>query len=87
MDGYIRLLEDAGFELVETLDASSEITAILDDVEARLGFLIAAQQLVGLAGTGPLGQALRLIGEVRRLVEQSRLGYWCFIGEKGEKHC
>jgi SAM-dependent methyltransferase len=87
VDGYIRLLEDAGFELVETLDASSEITAILDDVEARLGFLIAAQQLVGLAGSSPLGQAPRLIEEMRRLVEQGRLGYWCFIGEKGEKHC
>lgn len=82
VDGYRRLLEDAGFGLQETLDASSEITAILDEVESRLGFLRAAQQFVGLAGTGPLAQAPRLIAEVRGLVEQGRLGYWCFVGEK-----
>ncbi len=81
-DGYLGLLEQAGLEVVESLDASSEIIAILDDVEAKLGFFAGGWQFTGADESGPLGQAPRLIAQARQLVEQGQLGYWCFVGQK-----
>ena len=63
VDGYASLMNDGGFDLVEALDVSDEITKILDGIQARFGFLMAVQGFLG--GGDLLGQAPRLIRRVR----------------------
>ena len=83
VDGYASLMNDGGFDLVETLDASNEITKILDGIQSRFGFLMAVQGFLG-GGGGLLAQAPRLIRRVRELVDGGQLGYWLFVGQKRE---
>ena len=80
--GYVRLLEEGGFEVTQRLDCSQEIIKILDEVETKLAVFLAFQRLGGQTGDGPLEQAPRLIASVRELVGTGRLGYWLFVGDK-----
>ena len=81
VDGYASLMNDGGFDLVETLDASDEIIKILDGIQSRFGFLMAVQGFLG-GGDGLLGQAPRLIRRVRELVDEGQLGLLVVRGAK-----
>ena len=84
VEGYRRLLNAHGLSLIHEQDSSHSVMKLLGDVEAK----IAALRLLG----SPLGQAtgisdlisqaLSLIGKVKALVEDGRVGYWLFVSEK-----
>ena len=80
--GYVRLLEEGGFQVTGQVDASLEIVKILDEVEPKLAAYLAFQRLSGQAASDSLGQAPQLIAAVRELVATGRLGYWLFVGQK-----
>ena len=84
LEGYSGLLKAAGLAIVTQEDASVEILRILDSVEAKLGPLAAWQGLTGEAAPEPgmLGQAPRLIVQMRELVAAGKIGYWLLVAEK-----
>ncbi len=82
-DGYVDLLEEGGFEVIERFDASGEIVKILDEVESKLAAILAFQQMSNSAvESEPLERAPELIIKVRELVSTGQLGYRLFVGEK-----
>lgn len=82
-DGYAILLEAGGFNVIERLDASTEITKILDEVEIKLAPFLTFQRMSGPAsGNNQLERASELVGEVRETMTTGELGYWLFVGEK-----
>ena len=70
--------------IVAQEDASVEILKILNRVETKLGALAAWQGLTGQAAPEPemLGQAPRLIVQMRELVAAGNIGYWLLVAEK-----
>ena len=81
-DGYVALLEDGGFAVTQTLDASGEIINILDEVEGKLGAYLAFQRMSGGVVDGTWANAGDLLTQVRGMVASGKLGYWLFVGEK-----
>ncbi|MBC8282100.1 MAG: methyltransferase domain-containing protein, partial [Chloroflexi bacterium] len=82
-DGYVNLLEEGGFTVSESLDASSEILKILDEVEGKLSAFLAFQRMSGApAGDGQLERSPVLVAHVSSMVMSGDLGYWLFVGEK-----
>ena len=84
VDGYIRLLEEAGLEMAHQVDASLEALKILDALEAKLGAYTAWQKLTGQQGSDPdlLERAPELLTKLRNMFGQGQLGYWIFVAEK-----
>ena len=84
VDGYVRILEDAGLDLVHQVDASVEADKILAALDAKLGAFMAWQKLTNEASpqTELLQQAPELLARLRVLVGQGQLGYWIFVAEK-----
>ena len=84
VDGYVGLLQAAGFRLVHQENTSTEITSILDNLETKLSAFLAWGHISGQAAPelGALGEGLRLIADLRGLVEAGKLGYWLFVAEK-----
>ena len=83
IDGYVSLLENGGFTVIERLDASGEIVKILDEVEGKLAAFLAIQSMSGAAsGESSLERAPELVAKVREMVRSGDLGYWLFVGEK-----
>ena len=83
-DGYARLLEREGMELLHQEDASAEIIALLDNLESKMGALAAWQSFVGESGLGLplLEDAPGIIAKLRSLVETGRLGYWLYVARE-----
>jgi hypothetical protein len=83
-EGYIDLLESAGLVVTHAEDASQNILKIVDDVEAKLGFLSAWPAATSkiTATNSVLDQAPRLMAMVRGLVNSGDLGYWVFVAEQ-----
>ena len=83
-EGYIDLLQSAGLVVTHAEDASQNILKIVDDVEAKLGFLSAWPAATSQVTTtnSVLDQAPRLMAMVRGLVNSGNLGYWVFVAEK-----
>ena len=87
-DGYAGLLEAGGFNVIERLDASTEIIKILDEVETKLAAFLTFQRMSGAAsggslpGGGQLDRAPELVGKVREMVAAGHFGYWLFVAEK-----
>ena len=84
VQGYIRLLENSGLDLVHQIDASFEAHKILDALDAKLGAFMAWQKLTSQDSLQfeLLQQAPELLSTLRDLVTQGRLGYWIFVAEK-----
>ena len=87
VQGYVRLLENSGLDLVHQIDASIEARKILDALDAKLGAFMAWQKLTGQESPQfeLLQQAPELLSTLRDLVTQGRLGYWIFVAEKPAK--
>jgi hypothetical protein len=83
VEGYTRLLADAGLRDIRKINASTEIIKLLDSLETKLGAFLAWQGITGHAApdSGLVQQAPELIATLRRLVADSRLGYWLFVAE------
>ena len=84
VDGYVGLLQAAGFRLVHQENASTEITSILDNLETKLSAFLAWGHISGQAAPelGALGEGFRLIADLRGLVQAGTLRYWLFVAEK-----
>ena len=84
VEGYQRLLQQGGMELLRREDASGEIISLLDDLDSKLEAFMAWQSLFG--GTPEelswLHNAPDLIAKMRLLVETGKLGYWLFVAKK-----
>jgi ubiquinone/menaquinone biosynthesis C-methylase UbiE len=74
--GYVDLLEKGGFTVTESLDASTEIIKILDEVEGKLAAFLAFQRMSGASETGgQLERSPELVAMVREMVKSGDLGY------------
>lgn len=85
VNGYVDLLTGAGMTLKHQEDASHEIIKLLDDLEGKLGMLLAwqnASQQTPDPNQDWLRDAPALITKVRQLVRDGKLGYWLFVAEK-----
>jgi SAM-dependent methyltransferase len=84
VDGYTRLLDEAGLREIQQVDASTEIIKLLDSLKAKLGAFTAWQGLTGgpSLDTDLLQRAPELIATLGSLVADGRLGYWLFAAEK-----
>ena len=82
--GYVDLLTQSGMTLTHQEDASHEIIKLLDDLEGKLGMVLAWQSVSRQtldADQDWLRDAPALITEVRQLVNDGKLGYWLFVAE------
>ena len=82
--GYRRLLERGGFTVTSEFDASSEISKILNDVGMKLAAYTTFQRLLGRPVEGLPARGPALLSTLRRLVNDGKLGYWLFVGQKVE---
>ena len=84
VQGYVRLLEESGLDLIHQVDASIEARKILDALDVKLGAVMAWQKMTGQQNPQAelLQQAPQLLSTLRDLVAQGRLGYWIFVAEK-----
>jgi arsenite methyltransferase len=84
LDGYAGLLRKGGLILQHQEDASHEILKLLDDLDSKLGEVLAWQSFTGSAAPalGLLQNVPDLIGRLRGLVATGKLGYWLLVGEK-----
>ena len=82
--GYRRLLERGGFTVTSEFDASSEISKILNDVGMKLAAYTTFQRLLGRPVEGLPTRGPALLSTLRRLVNDGKLGYWLFVGQKVE---
>ena len=82
--GYLRLLQSAGLQVVHQQDASSEVVNILDSVESKLGAVQAWRGLVQQlsAGYDILEKIPETIAKLRQMVDSGQLGYRLFVAEK-----
>lgn len=84
VNGYVRLLQEAGLTVAHQEDASDQVVKILDDVDTKLAALPLLQMFSG--GTSEademLQQAPRLVARIRQLVAEGNLGYWLLVAEK-----
>ena len=81
-EGYVRLLESAGFEIVAVEDHGDALAVLLDRVEARLR----AARILGAAQLGEYADQLDLGVELaqlaRRELDAGRLGYSLLVARK-----
>ena len=84
VEGYRRLLEESGLNLLQRVDASIEGIKILDAMKTKLGAFMAWQNLTGQSGPDPelLRRAPEILTQLRKLITEGRLGYWLFVAEK-----
>ena len=84
VEGYRELLSGGGLTLTHQQDASESMTKLLGDVEGKLAALQLVHSYQG--GSGPswdvVGQALRIVANVKGLVQEGGIGYWLYVAEK-----
>ncbi len=86
VNGYRQLLRDGGLELQHQEDASVEILKLLEQLESKLGMVMAwgdrlgsGIPVSGMPDTEALQSAPELLQRLKSLVQDGKLGYWLFV--------
>jgi ubiquinone/menaquinone biosynthesis C-methylase UbiE len=79
-DGYVRLLERAGFDLIAREARDHDLTAMVDRLEARLKLarMVRTREVLPLEPI--LDEAIELAQDARAAIASGDLGYGIFIG-------
>ena len=93
LDGYRRLFNADGLDLIHEQDGSDSVLKLLADIEGKLAAFRLFQRFQGTALSLAEGQsndvpdlisqALAMVDRVRALVQEGAIGYWLFVAEKG----
>ncbi len=86
VNGYRQLLGDGGLELQHQEDASVEILKLLEELESKLGMVMAwgdrpgsGIPVSGMPEMEALQSAPELLQRLKSLVQEGKLGYWLFV--------
>ena len=86
VNGYRQLLGDGGLELQHQEDASVEILKLLEELESKLGMVMAwgdrpgsGIPVSGMPEMEALQSAPELLQRLKSLVQDGKLGYWLFV--------
>ena len=86
VNGYRQLLGDGGLELQHQEDASVEVLKLLEQLESKLGMVMAwgdrpgsGIPVSGMPEMEALQSAPELLQRLKALVQEGKLGYWLFV--------